>query len=174
MTCPKCSQKIGATKKESSKSEIIIVKRDDYYRIFRDEKEIEEIKKDKDACNKLGLINYMTFDEYKKKFTNNENEKGILINNDKYYFKNDKKIIRNLSQISFRILNYILYSHLFFANLITNKKDDFKKYLPNMSWAETLNECWNSIQKELAKENIDSIDKFMSYIFSDLFPLLNK
>ena len=35
MTCPKCSQKIGATKKESSKSEIIIVKRDDYYRIFK-------------------------------------------------------------------------------------------------------------------------------------------
>jgi len=174
MTCPKCSQKIGATKKESSQTEIIIVKRDDYYRIFRDEKEIEELKKDKDASNKLGFINYMTFDEYKKKFTNNENEKGILINNDKYYFKNDKKIIRNLSQISFRILNYILYSHLFFANLITNKKEDFKKYLPNMSWAETLNECWNSIQKELAKENIDSIEKFMSYIFSDLFPILNK
>ena len=43
-----------------------------------------------------------------------------------------------------------------------------------MSWVETLYECWNILKNELLKENIDSIDKFMSYIFIDLFPILNK
>ena len=43
-----------------------------------------------------------------------------------------------------------------------------------MSWVETLYECWNILKNELLKENIDSIEKFMSYLFSDLFPILNK
>ena len=171
--CPKCSKNIGLIKKGNEK---FFVKRDNYYRIFRDEKEIEEIKKDKNYKNKLKDINYMTIEEYKKGYIKieNENEKGIFIYSDINYFKNDKKIVRNLSQISFRILNYILYSHLFFARLVTNSSKDFDKYLPkSMTWVETLYECWNILKNELLKENIDSIEKFMSYIFSDLFPILN-
>ena len=174
--CPNCSKNIGAIKKGYFNSEFISVKRDGYYRIFKDKKEIDEIKKDKEGKNKLKEINYMTIEEYRNKYVINElkNEKGVFINNDKNYFKKDNKIIRNLSQISFRILNYILYSHLFFARLVTNKKD-FDKYLPKgMKWVETLYECWNILKNELLKENIDSIDKFLSYIFSDLFPILNK
>jgi hypothetical protein len=57
----------------------------------------------------------MTLYKYKEKYIKNENEnekgKGIFINNDKNYFKNENIIVRNLSQISFGILNYILYSH---------------------------------------------------------------
>jgi len=177
MTCPKCSKNIGATKAGNNKSKHSIVKRNDYYRIFKDEKEIKEIKKDPDARKKLTEINYITLDEYIKKYIINEsnNEKGIYIYTDKNYFKNDNKIVRNLSQITFRILNYILYSHLFFARLVTKKNNDFDKYLPRgMSWVETLNQCWIILKNELLKENIDSIEKFMSYIFSDLFPILNE
>ena len=59
--------------------------------------------------------------------------------------------------------------------MITNKGREFDKYLPkNMNWVETLYECWNILKNELLKENIDSIDKFMSYIFIDLYPILNK
>ena len=39
---------------------------------------------------------------------------------------------------------------------------------------ETLNDCWIILKNQLLKENIDSIEKFMSYIFSDLFPILNE
>ena len=42
-----------------------------------------------------------------------------------------------------------------------------------MKFTETLNECWILLKNELSKEKIDSIEKFMSYIFSDLFQLLN-
>ena len=43
-----------------------------------------------------------------------------------------------------------------------------------MSWVETLNESWIILKNELLKENIDSIEKFMSYIFADLFPILKE
>ena len=181
MKCPRCSKLIGTTNEGiiGFRTEKI-VKRDNYFRIFRDEKEIEEIKKDKDKRDKLIEINYMTLEEYKKKYIYKEfeKEKGIFINseinclND---FKSDQKIIRNLSQVSFRILNYILYSHLFFARLITNRENDFDIYLPKrMTWVETLSQSWNLLRNKLLNENIDSIEKFMSYIFTELFPLLNK
>jgi hypothetical protein len=43
-----------------------------------------------------------------------------------------------------------------------------------MSWVETLNECWIILKNELSKEGIYSIEKFMNYIFVDLFPKLNE
>ena len=42
-----------------------------------------------------------------------------------------------------------------------------------MSWVEALNECWNISKNQLLKIKIDSIEKFMSYLFRDLFPILN-
>ena len=166
--CPKYSKPIGPYKEGIVGFKIEkIVKRDNYFIIFRDEKEIEEIKKDIDKREKLNEINYMTLEEYKKKYIYNEfeKEKGIFTNNDKnclICFKSDQKIIRNLSQASFRILNYILYSHLFFARLITNRDNDFDVYLPKgMTWLKTLSQCWDLLKNELLKENIDSIEKFM-------------
>ena len=107
----KCSKPIGTTKEGiiAFRTEKI-VKRDNYFRRFRDEKEVEEIKKDKDKRDKLKEINYMTLGEYKKKYIYKEfeKEKWIFINNDNNCindFKSDQIIIRNLSQISFRILN---------------------------------------------------------------------
>ena len=176
MACPNCSKNIGVSKSGLWGADQKIVKREGYYRIFKDENEIEELEKDSYSKKKLSEINYMTLDEYMKKYNEkNNNEKGIYIYLNKNYFKNNNKVVRNLSHISFRILNYILYSHLFFARLVTKKPNDFDKYLPKgMSWVETLNECWIILKNELLKENIDSIEKFMSYIFIDLFPILNK
>jgi len=177
MKCQKCNKNIGAENKNFFSSGIEIVKRDDYYRIFKDEDEIKEIN-NKELKKKLKQVNYMTIEEFKNKYIvnnkDNKNEKGIFINNNQNDFKSDKKIVRKLSQISFRILNYILYSHLFFARLVTDKGSDFKRYLPKgMKFTETLNECWILLKNELSKEKIDSIEKFMSYIFSDLFQILN-
>ena len=96
MTCPKCQKNIGTTKRFFN-SEIKIIKRDEYCRIFKDQNEIDEIKKDKDVRNKLKEINYMTIDDYKKKYVINEkeikNEKGIYIHKDKNYFKNDSDLL---------------------------------------------------------------------------------
>ena len=176
MKCPQCNERIGSYKNE--KKEISIVKRNKYYRIVKDDKEIEEINKDRNKKKKMKEINYMTLEQFKNKYIYKtiENEKGVYIT-DKNSFKNDEKIVRNLSQLSYRLLNYILYSHLFFARLTTKKEKEnkFDKFLPKgMNWVDTLNECWNLLKNELLKENIDSIDKFIYYIFVDIFKILNQ
>ena len=98
---------------------------------------------------------------------------------EKYYpgsdlvINNNNKNKTKLSQISYRLLNYILYSHLFFARLLTNLKK-FDNYLKEgMNWGNTLNECWNLLKKELSNKGINSIDIFMDFIFKDLFEKLH-
>ena len=66
MVCPKCLKEIGSYERGTIIKEILIVKREGYYRIFKSEKEIEGIRNDKDGKNILKEINYMTLDEYKK------------------------------------------------------------------------------------------------------------
>ena len=179
MKCPNCGKSIGSEqkgflKKIFSKDDINIINRENYFRIFKDDKEIAEIKNDTNKKDLLQKINYMTLEKFKEKYIYNsqKEEKGIF-KIDKNNFKNDDKVVRNLSQVSYRLLNYILYTHLFFARIITDKRQ-FEEYLPQgMTFAETLYECWIILKNELSKEGIYSIEKFMNYIFVDLFPILN-
>jgi hypothetical protein len=145
------------------------VRRDKYYRIFKDDEEIKKINK-----NKLKEINSMTLEAFTKEiYKSFYDEKGIY-KGDKSNFINDMKLIRHLSQISYRILNYILYTNLFFARMITDK-NEFDQYLPKgMNWIETINTCWVMLKKELTKENIYTMEEFMNYLFIELFPILNK
>jgi len=161
--CPKCGKNIG------------LFKRDNYFRIFKDENEKEKLRELKINRDKMNEINCMTLKEFEEKYIIDKlkNEKGIY-KTDKNNFRNTNKIIRNLSQISYRLLNYILYINLFFARIITKKKD-IDKILPGeMSWTETISECWNLLKNELLQININSIEEFMNYIFVDLFTKLNK
>ena len=167
LKCKMCDEPIGSL--INDRGFITPVKRDNYYRIFQTEKEAEN-----DAMINDGKYNCMSLDEFKKYVISEfEKEKGIQ-KNDEDFFKKDNKIIRSLSQISYRILNFILYSHLLFSK-IYNNTDDLDKCLPGkISWIETLSECWAMIQNELNKLGINSIDLFMNYIFLDLFSALNK
>ena len=172
-TCPKCFKNIGAEPGWTVSDKI--VKRNNYFRVFKDDDEIKALKKDEKKKKKLEEINYMTLKDFKEKYIvkTNENEKGVF-KTDENNFKSDNKIIRNLSQISYRLLNYILYIHLFFARIITDKID-FDKYLPDkMSWVKTISECWKLLEEELKKVNILSIDEFLHYVFVELFPILNR
>ena len=179
--CPNCEKNIGTEKKESMdengvKTEYEIIKRDNYCRIFKDEEEIESLKRNKDKRDKINKINYMTLKQFEEKYMNKlyEKEKGVPINIDKNYYLRDNKIIRNLSQISYRLLNYILYSHLFFARIFT-KNDRFDKYKPkDMSWGEIINKSFILLKNELSKKGIDSIEIFMNYIFKELFEKLHE
>ena len=172
MTCPKCSKNIGSFKDEK---DIKIVKRDNYYRILKDNDEVKELKKNSNTKNQMKEVNHITLDEFKENYITKsfKNEKGVYITNQNN-FKNNKKIVRNLSQISYRLLNYILYTHLFFARIITNN-DTFDKYIPKgMTWEKTLSECWDILKNELLKIKIFSIEEFLFYIFTELFPILNE
>jgi hypothetical protein len=78
-----------------------------------------------------------------------------------------------LSPISYGLLNYIFYSHLFFARTVTNLKK-FDKYLhEGMNWGEALKECWDLLEKRLSDNGINSIDIFMDFTFKEIFNKLH-
>ena len=112
----------------------------------------------------------MTLKDFEEKYMNKlyEKYKGLPTDIDINYYLKDNKIIRNLSQISYRLLNYILYSNLFFARIFT-KQERFDKYKPKeMSWGEIINESYILLKKELEKKEINSIEIFMNYIFKEI------
>ena len=152
--CQNCGKEIGTIRKEIMEEDnklntvYEIVKREDYLRIFKDENDIEKTKQS--ARENFYKINYMTLKQFEESKMNKlyEREKGLPTNIDKNYYLRDNKVIRNLSQVSYRLLNYILYSHLFFAKIFT-KNDRFDKYKPKdkdkeMSWGEIINESFCS------------------------------
>ena len=185
LKCPYCGEDIGSKEKiieekdeiDEKVKKIITyepIEREKYFRIFDDEEEIETLKRNKDKKNMLSKIKYKTREQFKQEFIEPlySQEKG-LNKIDENKFKNNNKIIRNLSQISYRLLNYILYSHLFFAKLIT-KENDFDKYLPEgMTWFNTIKECFVLLRNELNKNGIKKIEIFMNVVFSELFNKLH-
>ena len=184
--CEKCGSEIGA--KEYYKKEIIEVNdktkvintkvyetvrsNSNYYRIFKDNEEIKSLKRINDS--KFEELNYMTIEQFKEQYIRPlySKEKGlnkIDINN----FKKENKIIRNLSQISYRLLNYILYCHLFFAKLFTHS-ERFDYYLPDgMNWITIIKEWFNKLKVELEKIGIKHLEIFMNCVFKDLFKKLH-
>ena len=189
MKCEKCGKEIGAIKK--SKKEIIeemngkkkvinievyepVENNSNYYRIFKNNEEINDLKIMKEHNKNIQKTKYMTLEGFKEQYIKKlyNKEKGlnkIDINN----LKKKNKIIRNLSQISYRLLNYILYCNLFFARLYTSSQK-FDNYKPEgMTWPILIKECFNKLKDELKNKNIDNIDIFMNLIFKDLFDKLH-
>ena len=168
LKCKNCGQSIGSFMND--RGFYAPIKRENYYRILKTEEEAEyDAEKNNEKYNSMSLEKFR--ENYIK--TEFEDEKGIQ-KSDEDFFRKDSKIVRSLSQISYRILNYILYSHLLFSKLFNDTKI-FDKYLPEkMSWIQVIGEGWNMINYELNKLGINSIDLFMNYIFSDLFSALNK
>jgi len=92
MKCPKYNKPPG-------------IKRDGYYRIFKDDEEIKALKRDKKK-KIIEKMNCLTLEKFKEKYIyeSQKKEKGIFIS-DKNSFKSGNKIIRYLSQIYYRLLN---------------------------------------------------------------------
>ena len=168
LKCKNCDENIGAIKNE--RGFIKPIKRDNYYKVLKTKNEANN-----DAKINNDKYNIISLEEAKEKYLYKEfqKEKGIS-KSDENFLKNNSKIIRFLSQISYRILNFILYSHIFFSK-IYNNYEELDIFLPkNMSWIKVLTECWEMIKFELKKLDINSIEIFMNYIFSDLFSALNE
>jgi len=184
LKCPYCSKEIGAIefyREEIDKNKVLnfkvyetVTSNNNYFRIFKDKEQIKELKGIKEYYNKMENDKYMTIEQFKQKYIIPlyKKEKGLNII-DINEFKKENKILRNLSQISYRLLNYILYSHLFFAKLFTDS-EKFDKYLPEgISWIEMIKECFNRLKVELVKKDIKNIEIFMNCVFYDLFNKLH-
>ena len=142
------------------------IKRDGYVRIYKDEEDITNESKEK-----LQQINYITlskFYEDKIKPIILQEKPGIIEVSEEHFKKNNK-IIRKLdnkdsNQITYRLLNFILYSHLFFGKIMNNH---LRLKLPeNMDIINVLEEDWEQLKNALG-ENIDLVI-FINSIFKSL------
>jgi len=188
--CPICILPDESMEKKVIDKENIgsnITSRPYYYRIFKNEKtkklKKEEIqKKRQKGFEEIKEYNEnildKTLEEYKKEVINpilDTPQKGINILA-KEDFLNENKSIRKLSKISYRILNFILANHIFFANCLSFIQDkDLLKCLPakEMNCLEIIQSNWILLEKALKEKNIFSIHAFMNLIFKDISDLIS-
>ena len=173
-TCPVCKLGIGKGNKKISVGIHGLERRPGHYRIFKDENQHQTcMNRYKDSDEN---VPNMTLENYKNTIINpllNKAQKGLTqIPKEQFIRKN--KVIRKLSELSYRILNYIIYSHLFFANCLKfidgNK---LKNYLVlNMTCIEIIEQDWDFIKEILQQKGIQSIEIFMNLIFKRLSDLI--
>ena len=86
-------------------------------------------------------------------------------------FKNNYKKVRNLNNISYRILNFIFYSILYFNNILgyINDNDIQKYFISGKNISDLLDDIWISLKNLLDSKSINNIKIFIN----SLFPKIN-
>ena len=156
--CPICGKWIGGEKG-------ILVRREGHIRIFYDDdsRKIKLRKKnaDKDIPNKL-------LKELEKEIEIDKKQipKGLKLI-DKITFLKEEENIREMDAITYRFLNFVLYSFIFYSNIQQIIKDKYlKKYtIENMECFEIMKENWKMMCKNL---NDVQIEIFLNIIFDDV------
>ena len=136
------------------------------YRIFKNEEDLVKETKDK----KSGKCK--TLEEFYNSISKNleKDSKGVNISK-KRHFDNPDKPIRKQSQIGFRLMNLILYSHLFTSVLFTNNEEYFAD--EKLTYLDYIVGNWNKLKLLLREKGID-IYVFMNLIYTDLYNYLSK
>ena len=165
--CKNCNSPIGSEEKKTKDKKNI---KKHYYMIFRD--------KDKMPKETNENIEYKTLTQYKEEVIEpllNSSKKGItLITKEEFLDKNITK--RKISEISYRLLNFILYNHLFYANCLKYINDEYLKnnfHINDMNCIETIQSNWNLLEESLKEKGITSIQAFLNLIFKDLSELIS-
>ena len=176
--CLCCGEKIGGGPKIINKGAPShgMVVRNGHYRLFKDKSQkISQMKLFGDPDEN---IPNMIFDDYLKNVIlpiSNKIEFGFN-KIEKDFFEKKDKTIRKLSNIGYRLLNFIAYSHLFYSfcmgKLERNKLDEY--LIKNCSILEIIEIDWNLLKEALKEKNIESIQIFINMIFQDLIKLIKK
>ncbi len=171
--CQYCNEKIKYERfffgKKSTMRE-----RKNYFRVF-----LNDSKKQKAETNvKQREGNFETLDSFKEKYVDDNlrnEDKGIIQISREYFMKEDK-YIRSLSQISYRLLNYILFSNLLYSSALGYIQIyELRNYgAKDMSCIRMIENNWEKLKKELSKKNINNIEIFMNMIFNDITNILSR
>ena len=161
--CLVCHQLIGGKKGS-------FVQRKGHLRIFLNEETRSE-KKNKLKAKKIPTI---LLDELEKEINEAKNDMiiGIKTNNigiDEFLFKDEK--VREMKDITYRFLNFVLYSFIFYGNIAGFIKDK------NMNIYNIGNlNCFNILEKdwEIMQNILDKIpvELFINLIFDDIIEKL--
>jgi hypothetical protein len=118
--------------------------------------------------------NYQSENNSKNNDVNKNNNIGINFVSKDILLLIQKKV-RNLSEIGFRLLNFILYNHLFFANCLdyyTNEAFNKDFGIIGMNCLEVIKSNWDLLDEALRKKNILSVQIYINLIFDRLSKLI--
>ena len=177
--CPGCGQKCGwgpKVIKDRGASNHGMIIRDGHYRIFKDKaQKVSQMSRwgdpDTNIPNKI-------YEDYSKEVNDKFGKGGSFGFNpvDRDYFEKQDKKIRKLSNIGYRLLNFISYCHLFYSYCLENiKADEFNQFLiKNCNILKIIKIDWNLLKEELQRKGVSSIQIFLNLIFADLTKLMKK
>lgn len=101
-------------------------------------------------------------------FINNECTKGI-VSVSYSFFRQKNKWMRQMNQITYRLLSLILYSLLHFANMLNFiTTNTLKTMLTEEKTCFYIKSNWEILSQELIKLNINNPYIFLNMIFSDI------
>ncbi len=166
--CPKCGEQIGGTGHMPVIGEY-------HMRIFKDQQNIDNINYNFYTYNGF---KYMIFDDFKvfcqDKLKSNE-IKGIY-SIDYDLFINETKEVRKLSTISYRLLNFIIYSCIHFSNILGFlTEQQVEKFIPPFTTSfQIIEEDWNLLKKALFDKEIQNPQIFLNVIIPELLELIKQ
>ena len=170
--CVVCHKRIGGLEHK-------LVKREGHMRIYKNRQDLNKYGGYDSGQNQRHLSGaVMTLDEYKEKIISKRpslDYKGIK-KEAKNNFIKKTQLFRNTTELTYRILHFILYSHLFFSNALDCLSDEeIENYcVENMNCMEILEKDWEFIEDCLKKEGISKIQIFFNYIFKDFVNILKE
>jgi hypothetical protein len=155
----------------------ILSKRD--FRIFNDQQHLEEFCRGRNQ-NYINSFQSMTLEYFKKNYVDKyllHKEKGILENFTIEDFMKDNPV-RELNNITYRFLNFILYSYLLGAYILDHLTvDEMRKYLVDNLFPHSLfgiiKKNWELLDASLKKAGFENINIFINMKFNEIFELIN-
>ena len=117
---------------------------------------------------------YILLKELEKKINEEiKPEKGIKAESKQYFLEKNKE---DISYITFRLLNFILYGIFFYSNIDNMISDEeLSNYLiESMTCFEIIEKDWEILDLELKRKGIPNIHIFMDNIFHKLIVEINK
>ncbi len=164
--CPICGLGIGG-------KQHVHVKRPGHFRILKDQAHYNLIKGYWGGYIDQNQNKY--FDDFKREVEQMDKvENKGLQKNTFDYFKQDNKKIRNLTQISYRLLNLIIYSELFFGKILgLIDENQLKEILPEKtSCLRMIEENWNLLKNAVSEKGFEKIQIFLNIITQKLYVLI--
>ena len=169
--CPICKEQIGGTNHK-------LIRRPNHIRIFLDDKsrntKFSLSYADKTMPNMLldEFYRNIVLKQIDGDFKYCDTNRAIGCNKTEF-LKREK--VRNLSQIGFRTINFILFSHLFINKVFKFTSDNnielFK--VKDMSLFESLETDWDILAELLKGKNIKSVEIFFNVIYPHVYQLIN-
>ena len=165
--CANCGQNIG---NEPHAGGHTLAKRKGHYRIFKDQAQKNgEMSKYGDTDERTPN---MLLADYKAKVIDPiiEKNKFGISKIKQNIFENVNQKVRKLSIVGYRLLNFVLYSHLFYSNCLGFiKNENMNKYIcDGMTCLKMLVIDWKLLKDALQSKGIQIIQIFMNMIFPKL------